>query len=244
MKTYQRRWINEQEQEQAKVAPAEIAAFKAFLLKTDPKSIIAKNSDRLGLILSSLHELGEMIGQNLSLKPIIITGLEKGDLTSAFKKATAEKTKAGAAPPAAEAPPPAAGAPPPAAEAFSIKEEVSKRNSSFIKYLFEGAAAKKEEPKEEEPEETEKEEPEEERPKKVEAPKEKKKEKEGSAVSNLLDSLDEVPAAEWKRITDADEAFEVIVRGVMKKFTGITYAERQQLKIKFISAFRSVKPDA
>lgn len=128
-------------------------------------------------------------------------------------------------------------------EAFSIKEEANKRNSSFIKYLFEGAAVKKEEEPEEK-EETEKEEPKEERPKKVEAPKEKKKEKEGSAVSNLLDSLDEVPATEWKRITDADEAFEVIVRGVMKKFTGITYAERQQLKGKFISAFRSVKPDA
>ena len=121
----------------------------------------------------------------------------------------------------------------------SIKEEANKRNSSFINYLFEGAAAKKEE----EPEEKE-EEPKEEQPKKVEAPKEKKKEKEGSAVSNLLDSLDEVPATEWKRITDADEAFEVIVRGVMKKFTSITYAERQQLKGKFISAFRSVKPDA
>lgn len=124
----------------------------------------------------------------------------------------------------------------------SIKEEANKRNSSFINYLFEGAPAKKEE---EEPKEEEKEEePKEEQPKKVEAPKEKKKEKEGSAVSNLLDSLDEVPATEWKRITDADEAFEVIVRGVMKKFTSITYAERQQLKGKFISAFRSVKPDA
>lgn len=125
----------------------------------------------------------------------------------------------------------------------SIKEEANKRNSSFINYLFEGASAKKEE--EEEPKEEEKEEePKEEQPKKVEAPKEKKKEKEGSAVSNLLDSLDEVPAAEWKRITDADEAFEVIVRGVMRKFTSITYAERQQLKGKFVSAFRSVKPDA
>ena len=162
----------------------------------------------------------------------------------------AAKPVAGGAPAAAGAPvagapaaAPVAGAPAPVAETFSIKEEANKRNSSFINYLFEGVAAKKEEePKEEEPEE--KEEPKEDKPKKVEAPKEKKKEKEGSAVSNLLDSLDEVPASEWKRITDADEAFEVIVRGVMKKFTGITYAERQQLKIKFISAFRSVKPDA
>ena len=228
MKTYRRGWISEQVEAQTTVAPTEIAALKAFLLKTDPKSKLAADVKKLTLVLSSLHSLGALIKDNPALVPILKTGLEKGDLTSAFKKAAAEEAKAGAAP--------VAGAPAPVAETFSIKEEASKRNSSFINYLFEGAAAKKEE----EP----KEEPKEEQPKKVEAPKEKKKEKEGSAVSNLLDSLDEVPATEWKRITDADEAFEVIVRGVMKKFTGITYAERQQLKVKFISAFRSVKPDA
>ena len=228
MKTYRRGWISEQVEAQTTVAPTEIAALKAFLLKTDPKSKLAADVKKLTLVLSSLHSLGALIKDNPALVPILKTGLEKGDLTSAFKKAAAEEAKAGAAP--------VAGAPAPVAETFSIKEEASKRNSSFINYLFEGAAAKKEE----EP----KEEPKEEQPKKVEAPKEKKKEKEGSAVSNLLDSLDEVPATEWKRITDADEAFEVIVRGVMKKFTSITYAERQQLKGKFISAFRSVKPDA
>ena len=234
MKTYRRGWISEQVEAQTTVAPTEIAALKAFLLKTDPKSKLAADVKKLTLVLSSLHSLGALIKDNPALVPILKTGLEKGDLTSAFKKAAAEEAKAGAAP--------VAGAPAPVAETFSIKEEASKRNSSFINYLFEGAAAKKEE---EEPKEEEKEEePKEEQPKKVEAPKEKKKEKEGSAVSNLLDSLDEVPATEWKRITDADEAFEVIVRGVMKKFTSITYAERQQLKGKFISAFRSVKPDA
>jgi len=237
MKTYRRGWISEQVETQTTVAPTEIAALKSFLLKTDPKSKLAADVKKLTLVLSSLHSLGALIKDNPALVPILKTGLEKGDLTSAFKKAAAEEAKAA---PAAGAPAaaPVAGAPAPVAETFSIKEEASKRNSSFINYLFEGVAAKKEEePKEEEPEEKEE-------PKKVEAPKEKKKEKEGSAVSNLLDSLDEVPATEWKRITDADEAFEVIVRGVMKKFTGITYAERQQLKIKFISAFRSVKPDA
>ena len=240
MKTYQRRWINEQVEAQTTVAPTEIAALKAFLLKTDPKSKLAADVKKLTLVLSSLHSLGALIKDNPALVPILKTGLEKGDLTSAFKKAAAEEAKAA---PAAGASATAPVAPAPVPEAFSIKEEANKRNSSFIKYLFEGAAVKKKEEPEEK-EETEKEEPKEERPKKVEAPKEKKKEKEGSAVSNLLDSLDEVPAAEWKRITDADEAFEVIVRGVMKKFTGITYAERQQLKVKFISAFRSVKPDA
>ena len=242
MKTYRRGWISEQVETQTTVAPTEIAALKSFLLKTDPKSKLAADVKKLTLVLSSLHSLGALIKDNPALVPILKTGLEKGDLTSAFKKAAAEEAKAA---PAAGAPAaaPVAGAPAPVAETFSIKEEANKRNSSFINYLFEGVAAKKEEePKEEEPEE--KEEPKEDKPKKVEAPKEKKKEKEGSAVSNLLDSLDEVPASEWKRITDADEAFEVIVRGVMKKFTGITYAERQQLKIKFISAFRSVKPDA
>ena len=240
MKTYQRRWINEQVEAQTTVAPTEIAALKAFLLKTDPKSKLAADVKKLTLVLSSLHSLGALIKDNPALVPILKTGLEKGDLTSAFKKAAAEEAKAA---PAAGASATAPVAPAPVPEAFSIKEEANKRNSSFIKYLFEGAAVKKKEEPEEK-EETEKEEPKEERPKKVEAPKEKKKEKEGSAVSNLLDSLDEVPAAEWKRITDADEAFEVIVRGVMKKFTGITYAERQQLKVKFISAFRSVKPAA
>ena len=240
MKTYQRRWINEQVEAQTTVAPTEIAALKAFLLKTDPKSKLAADVKKLTLVLSSLHSLGALIKDNPALVPILKTGLEKGDLTSAFKKAAAEEAKAA---PAAGASATAPVAPAPVPEAFSIKEEANKRNSSFINYLFEGAAVKKKEEPEEK-EETEKEEPKEERQKKVEAPKEKKKEKEGSAVSNLLDSLDEVPAAEWKRITDADEAFEVIVRGVMKKFTGITYAERQQLKVKFISAFRSVKPDA
>lgn len=237
MKTYQRRWINEQAEAQTTVAPTEIAALKAFLLKTDPKSKLAADVKKLTLVLSSLHSLGALIKDNPALVPILKTGLEKGDLTSAFKKAAAEEAKAA---PAAGASATAPVAPAPVPEAFSIKEEANKRNSSFINYLFEGAAVKKEEEPEEK-EETEKEEPKEERPKKVEAPKEKKK---GSAVSNLLGSLDEVPATEWKRITDADEAFEVIVRGVMKKFTGITYAERQQLKVKFISAFRSVKPDA
>ena len=240
MKTYQRRWINEQVEAQTTVAPTEIAALKAFLLKTDPKSKLAADVKKLTLVLSSLHSLGALIKDNPALVPILKTGLEKGDLTSAFKKAAAEEAKAA---PAAGASTTAPVAPAPVPEAFSIKEEANKRNSSFINYLFEGSSVKKEEEPEEK-EETEKEEPKEERPKKVEAPKEKKKEKEGSAVSNLLDSLDEVPASEWKRITDADEAFEVIVRGVMKKFTGITYAERQQLKVKFISAFRSVKPDA
>lgn len=239
MKTYRRGWISEQVEAQTTVAPTEIAALKAFLLKTDPKSELAANVKKLTLVLSSLHSLGALIKDNPALVPILKTGLEKGDLTSAFKKAAAEEAKAA---PAAGASTTAPVAPAPVPEAFSIKEEANKRNSSFINYLFEGAPAKKEE---EEPKEEEKEEePKEEQPKKVEAPKEKKKEKEGSAVSNLLDSLDEVPATEWKRITDADEAFEVIVRGVMKKFTSITYAERQQLKGKFVSAFRSVKPDA
>lgn len=167
---------------------------------------------RVESVSAALHQLSELM-QDLQMKEKVITALKTGNFKNVATAAVA-----------------------------SIKEEANKRNSSFINYLFEGAAAKKEE---EEPKEEEKEEePKEEQPKKVEAPKEKKKEKEGSAVSNLLDSLDEVPAAEWKRITDADEAFEVIVRGVMKKFTSITYAERQQLKGKFISAFRSVKPDA
>ena len=239
MKTYQKRWINEENK-------AEKPAIKGFLAKLG-----ITGDSKVAAVEEFLHGITNVAGTDTTIKPMITAAIKTNDftklLTKAKTKAVAPVAGAPAAPvagapaaPVAGAAPaaPVAGAPPPAAEAFSIKEEANKRNSSFIKYLFEGAAVKKEE----EPEE--KEEPKEERPKKVEAPKEKKKEKEGSAVSNLLDSLDEVPAEEWKRITDADEAFEVIVRGVMKKFTGITYAERQQLKVKFISAFRSVKPDA
>ena len=245
MKTYQRRWINEQAPAGDAVGPNELAAFKKFLIKDNPAGKLAKNPAAAAAALEGLHELGNLIKNNKTLLSMLRKGLEEEDLTRVFTSAaTAEvqaqaKEKTAAAGASATAP----VAPAPRTEAFSIKEEANKRNSSFIKYLFEGAAVKKEEEPEEK-EETEKEEPKEERPKKVEAPKEKKKEKEGSAVSNLLDSLEEVPATEWKRITDADEAFEVIMRGVMKKFTGITYAERHKLKVKFISAFRSVKPDA
>ena len=236
MKTYQRRWINEKNK-------AEKPAIKAFLTKLG-----ITGDSKVAAVEEFLHGITNVATTDNTIKPMVTAAIKTNDFTKLLTKA---KTKAaapgaGAAPVAPAAP--VAGAAPvapatPVAEAFSIKEEANKRNSSFIKYLFEGSSVKKEEEPEEK-EETEKEEPKEERPKKVEAPKEKKKEKEGSAVSNLLDSLDEVPATEWKRITTADEAFEVIVRGVMKKFTGITYAERQQLKVKFISAFRSVKPDA
>ena len=216
MKTYQKK-INEQAPAAAPAAaptaPAAGGGKDMAAIKLFAKDVLGiTDIKRVESVSAALHQLSELM-QDPQMKEKVITALKTGN----FKNVAT-------------------------AAAASIKEEANKRNSSFINYLFEGAAAKKEkeEPKEEEKEE----EPKEEQPKKVEAPKEKKKEKEGSAVSNLLDSLDEVPATEWKRITDADEAFEVIVRGVMKKFTSITYAERQQLKGKFVSAFRSVKPDA
>lgn len=216
MKTYQKK-INEQAPAAtpaaAPTAPAAGGGKDMAAIKLFAKDVLGiTDIKRVESVSAALHQLSELM-QDPQMKEKVITALKTGNFKNVATAAVA-----------------------------SIKEEANKRNSSFIDYLFEGAAAKKEE---EEPKEEEKEEePKEEQPKKVEAPKEKKKEKEGSAVSNLLDSLDEVPATEWKRITDADEAFEVIVRGVMKKFTSITYAERQQLKGKFISAFRSVKPDA
>ena len=216
MKTYQKK-INEQAPAAtpaaAPTAPAAGGGKDMAAIKLFAKDVLGiTDIKRVESVSAALHQLSELM-QDPQMKEKVITALKTGNFKNVATAAVA-----------------------------SIKEEANKRNSSFINYLFEGAAAKKEE---EEPKEEEKEEePKEEQPKKVEAPKEKKKEKEGSAVSNLLDSLDEVPATEWKRITDADEAFEVIVRGVMKKFTSITYAERQQLKGKFISAFRSVKPDA
>lgn len=216
MKTYQKK-INEQAPAAAPAAaptaPAAGGGKDMAAIKLFAKDVLGiTDIKRVESVSAALHQLSELM-QDPQMKEKVITALKTGNFKNVATAAVA-----------------------------SIKEEANKRNSSFINYLFEGAAAKKEE---EEPKEEEKEEePKEEQPKKVEAPKEKKKEKEGSAVSNLLDSLDEVPATEWKRITDADEAFEVIVRGVMKKFTSITYAERQQLKGKFISAFRSVKPDA
>jgi hypothetical protein len=216
MKTYQKK-INEQAPAAAPAAaptaPAAGGGKDMAAIKLFAKDVLGiTDIKRVESVSAALHQLSELM-QDPQMKEKVITALKTGNFKNVATAAVA-----------------------------SIKEEANKRNSSFIDYLFEGAAAKKEE---EEPKEEEKEEePKEEQPKKVEAPKEKKKEKEGSAVSNLLDSLDEVPATEWKRITDADEAFEVIVRGVMKKFTSITYAERQQLKGKFISAFRSVKPDA
>lgn len=215
MKTYQKK-INEQAPAATPAAPTAPAAGGGkdmAAIKLFAKDVLGiTDIKRVESVSAALHQLSELM-QDPQMKEKVITALKTGNFKNVATAAVA-----------------------------SIKEEANKRNSSFINYLFEGAAAKKEE---EEPKEEEKEEePKEEQPKKVEAPKEKKKEKEGSAVSNLLDSLDEVPATEWKRITDADEAFEVIVRGVMKKFTSITYAERQQLKGKFVSAFRSVKPDA
>ena len=216
MKTYQKK-INEQAPAAtpaaAPTAPAAGGGKDMAAIKLFAKDVLGiTDIKRVESVSAALHQLSELM-QDPQMKEKVITALKTGNFKNVATAAVA-----------------------------SIKEEANKRNSSFINYLFEGAAAKKEE---EEPKEEEKEEePKEEQPKKVEAPKEKKKEKEGSAVSNLLDSLDEVPATEWKRITDADEAFEVIVRGVMKKFTSITYAERQQLKGKFVSAFRSVKPDA
>jgi hypothetical protein len=208
MKTYQKK-INEQAPAAAPTAPAAGGGKDMAAIKLFAKDVLGiTDIKRVESVSAALHQLSELM-QDPQMKEKVITALKTGNFKNVATAAVA-----------------------------SIKEEANKRNSSFINYLFEGAAAKKEE---EEPKE---EEPKEEQPKKVEAPKEKKKEKEGSAVSNLLDSLDEVPATEWKRITDADEAFEVIVRGVMKKFTSITYAERQQLKGKFVSAFRSVKPDA
>ena len=219
MKTYQKK-INEQAPAAAPAAaptaPAAGGGKDMAAIKLFAKDVLGiTDIKRVESVSAALHQLSELM-QDPQMKEKVITALKTGNFKNVATAAVA-----------------------------SIKEEANKRNSSFINYLFEGAPAKKEEEEpEEEKEETEKEEPKEEQPKKVEAPKEKKKEKEGSAVSNLLDSLDEVPVTEWKRITDADEAFEVIVRGVMKKFTSITYAERQQLKGKFISAFRSVKPDA
>ena len=210
MKTYQKK-INEQAPAAtpaaAPTAPAAGGGKDMAAIKLFAKDVLGiTDIKRVESVSAALHQLSELM-QDPQMKEKVITALKTGNFKNVATAAVA-----------------------------SIKEEANKRNSSFINYLFEGAAAKKEE----EP----KEEPKEEQPKKVEAPKEKKKEKEGSAVSNLLDSLEEVPATEWKRITDADEAFEVIMRGVMKKFTGITYAERHKLKVKFISAFRSVKPDA